>query len=395
MRVVITGATGFLGRNLVLEILKNYKNNLQNLEIIFIGRSSESNTLRQRVKIMLRDEYFDYIDDKRLSFSVIASWLDKSAKFIDLDFSDPNSSISSKQLKFLQEHQADFFFHVAGATDFRDMEAVKKKLELINVGGAKKVLDVVGKIRPKEFSFVSTAYVCGVVSGNIMPDSGSLDNKFRNHYERTKLEAELMIREFCSQNNIKLKIFRPSIVGGRLYEKPIGKISKIDVFYAWCVFFYRYKQKILCKENCAADPMEVSLRFCCNKKAGLNIVPVDYVAKLMFLLSFKYTEGHEKAFHLVCETEIGHEEYTSIMLSKINVKGVNYVDAIPDSQNKFEEFYYKTLGRIYSPYTMGEPMVFNTDNIKLLDNINVSCPKITKEDFSSLIDYLKSKNFSI
>jgi hypothetical protein len=56
--------------------------------------------------------------------------------------------------------------------------------------------------------------------------------------------------------------------------------------------------------------------------------------------------------------------------------------------------YYAKVGKIYTPYVMSAPILFNTDTARgVLDAINVRCPPITRENFGLLMDYARQQDF--
>ena len=92
----------------------------------------------------------------------------------------------------------------------------------INVDGTRRVLELARLCADRGgleyLMHVSTAYVAGDHSGRFREDDLDLGQTFRNAYERSKFEAERLVREHRSE--LPVQIVRPSIVVGRDREEP-------------------------------------------------------------------------------------------------------------------------------------------------------------------------------
>ncbi len=394
MLIAITGITGLLGRNLVLEIIKNNKNNLDQIKLILFGRDSASDNLKSRIEKILQEELTDYLDDDSFDQKKVYSWFASNVKSINYKLDVVGLDIADQDLSYLKSQQIDYFIHIAALTDFRGGEAVRAELDKINVGGTKNVLDLVSKLQVKNLGFVSSAYVCGMTTGVIPVDYINLNQDFRNYYEKTKLISEIAVRDFCEEQKLNLKVFRPSTISGRLIEKPMGSVSKIDVFYEWCAFFYRYKKKTLKKESCIADHLDVDLRFYHSDESGLNIVPADYVAKVVYYGCFG--GDNQQTYYAVNNHETPHRLYTDLMLKSINITGVKHCEEMPQDLNRLEQLYYKTVGMIYTPYITMKPILFDNSNVRVLEQKhNFSCPPVDHDNFTALMDFVVQKDFDL
>ncbi|MFT0573955.1 SDR family oxidoreductase [Bacteroides thetaiotaomicron] len=388
----ITGATGLLGRNLMLEILKKNADKLSNLELIIIGRD-DNNSLKQRIVDILIKSDYDYIAsciDKR----TLKDFIDTNMHFINSDISKKDF-LNNDQVQWIKKKHIDYFFHIAALTDFRNSDIVKDNLYQVNVNGTLKILELVKVLDLNEFCYVSSAYSCGNTSGIIMPDYINFELGFRNNYECSKLLAETHVRDFCERNNIHYRVFRPSTIAGRLLEHELGCINKFDVFYSWAAFFLKMKMKMrkATSENLFSES-RMDCRVLYNKEAGLNIVPVDYCAKVMYHVCINKLNGN--SFHLVNSNETPHKLYIDIMLETIKLGGVEWVDSIPSNPNVIETLYYKTVGQYFSPYLLSKQMDFDTSNLDLmLHSERLQCPKVDERHFRILMEYAIKANFGL
>ena len=76
------------------------------------------------------------------------------------------------------------------------------------------------------FAHVSTAYVAGTHTGRFTEDDLYVGQDFRNPYERSKFEAELVVRE--RGDSLPTQVVRPSIVVG---DSRTGWTPAFNVLY--------------------------------------------------------------------------------------------------------------------------------------------------------------------
>jgi hypothetical protein len=142
------------------------------------------------------------------------------------------------------------------------------------------------------------------------------------------------------------------------------------------------------------SPLKMNARILYSMQSGLNIVPADYAAKAMYEICSR--DNGTSSYHLVNECETPHSVYVPIMLETLNICGITTVQVMPTDMNRLEELYYKTVGKIYTPYVASESMLFDTTELKkILGSSGISCPEVDSKNFTALMQYAKSKNFGI
>jgi long-chain acyl-CoA synthetase len=165
--------------------------------------------------------------------------------------------------------------HCAASISFAlELEEARR----INVGGTREILalarDAFDGGSLDRFVHVSTAYVAGERDGCASETDGDVGQGFRNTYERTKLEAEEVVRA----SGLPAAILRPSVIVG---DSVTGWTPAFNVIYFPLQAFARGLFP-----NVPGDA-----------DARLDIVPVDTVADaLLELLRGPVREG---AFHVV------------------------------------------------------------------------------------------------
>ena len=159
MKVLITGASGFLGNLLVIQLEKKYS-------VFGLSRSSGN------YRICLENQVPDFKND------------------------------------------FDLVIHAAGKahSNFKPEED-KLSYYNVNVKGTQNLLFGLEKTRlPSKFIFVSSVAVYGLIEGIDITENEPL--LAQDSYGKSKIEAEYLVQEWCNQHNIICTILRlPLIVG--------------------------------------------------------------------------------------------------------------------------------------------------------------------------------------
>ena len=391
LRIALTGATGLLGRNMLFEIIKNHQHNLENLEIFVLGRNSTEHQLRDRIYEILMTDGLDYLAVNTEDMEDFLNRLHTVVHIVNIDLTVEKLNLHPDDFQKLNTAPIDYFFHVASLTDFRSTPAVMDSLTRVNVYGTQQILDLVSSLNVREFVYISSAYCCGYKAGLISPDYTNLNGEFRNFYEKTKAEAEILVRDI-SKKGLKYRIFRPSIICGRLQEEQLGSVNKFDVFYGWAAWFLRQKLKKLGNWNdIYQTKVNLDMRLCYSLNS-INIVPADFAAKFIYEVCMKQLPGY--SFHVVNTDETPNNVIFPFILSSLNIEGVERVDRVPTNpKNKLERFYYKTVGHIFTPYMTAETMLFH--NSGECNKLDITCPKVDADSLSILMSYAAKQNFGL
>src|SRR5438034_121497 len=179
--VLFTGASGFLGRALVQEFLRDSGDTLT----LLVRSDSAEQLIRRDLNGYSERVRFLRGDVAQGSFGIDAGVLASSL-----------SGVSE-------------VWHLAASTSFDASKS--QEIERINVGGTCNTLDVARRC-PQLASFyhVSTAYVCGTEAGRVPEGFLPTPGGFRNAYERSKHQAELLVRDSA----LPVTVIRPSILIG-------------------------------------------------------------------------------------------------------------------------------------------------------------------------------------
>jgi thioester reductase-like protein len=241
--VLLTGATGFVGREILSRFLER-----DSRHVFALVRADNDDQAAGRLPAHER-------------LTAVAGDIERK----DLGLAGG----SSERLR----REVSTVLHCAASVSF-DMSLEESRS--VNVEGTRRMLDFARSCtRLERFSYVSTAYVAGEPGGLFREDELAVGQSFRNPYERSKFEAELAVRSEGA--DLPLQILRPSIVVG---DSGTGRTSSFNVLYG--------PLKAFAHGTVPAIPA--------RRDAPVDIVPVDYVADRVHELA---TSGPNGTFHLV------------------------------------------------------------------------------------------------
>ena len=183
---------------------------------------------------------------------------------VEGDITQANLDIEEEKLETIRKSATDVY-HLAA---IYDLAVAKEIASRVNVEGTKNVNEFVEKLQNlRRYNYVSTCYVAGKRTGEILESELEHAAGFRNFYEETKYLAELEVEKL--KNDVPLTIFRPSIVVG---DSKTGETAKYDGIYS-LILYLRKAPQFFRFVNVG------------NKDVKLNLVPVDFVVEAIVALS--------------------------------------------------------------------------------------------------------------
>ena len=230
-RVLLTGATGFLGMEVLARLLER-----SDRDVLCLVRADGQAAAEERLDGVLAKLYRDpspYRDRVRALPGDLTGGVEPPDEAIDV------------------------VCHCAASIAF---DLPLDEAREINVDGTGTIIELARAAGARRFVHVSTAYVAGTHRGEFTEDM--LGSEFRNTYEQTKCEAERIVGEV---SGMEVAIARPSIVMG---ESDSGWTPAFNVLY--------WPLRAFARGLFAQVPAKPDGR--------VDVVPVDYVADGIFKL---------------------------------------------------------------------------------------------------------------
>lgn len=257
--VLLTGATGFVGMQLLMRYLERTGSHVYAL----VRGASPSDAADRMERTM------------RLLFGPHHPYAARVTPLLG-DITHPRLGLSENDCDALAERVEEIVHGAASVSFDLDLETARG----INVRGTEQVLRFARRCNRRgtlrRMSYISTAYVCGTHRGCFSEDELEVGQEFHNAYEQSKFEAERLVR--ASAGELALTVLRPSIVVG---ERSSGWTTSFNVLY-WPLRAYA-------KGAYSALPA--------RRGAPVDAVPVDYVADAIFHLT-RAREAEGATFHL-------------------------------------------------------------------------------------------------
>jgi nucleoside-diphosphate-sugar epimerase len=369
MKIILTGATGVLGSHIMYEILELFITNKIDGELFIIARNKGKSSALDRINELLSSSYTPKII-KEKGIEKLHEYI----KIIDTD-------LATIQDTFSNQIKGAYFIHSAGYVNLSTNEEQRERIFDENTKITKLLFNIFHPFI-KKFIYIGTAFSSGIRKGVIANDFHSLSFKpeHRNAYENAKFHSENFIAQECKKIGLGFQILRPSVIGGKMLGVENQYfIPKYMVFYLLAKFFHFTSQRKGEQEN---------VRFIVNDETGLNIIPVDYVAKVI-VNTFERDDIEQlnivnnKSFNMVkglqlIMKEVGYSNFTLIQ----NPLDFQY-------KNTIEKLYYESIGKHLSPYFTTAANEYDTT---LLNSI-LEIPKLDQEAFTNMIRYARINNF--
>ncbi|MEV7022094.1 SDR family oxidoreductase [Kitasatospora sp. NPDC093558] len=268
---LLTGATGFVGGAVVLELLDRTEDTVHAL---VRGKDDADATARLHAALIgMADGYGRSDLHEAIRTRTLA---------IRGDMTEPGCGADTSSLPAIDE-----VWH--SAASLRYEEEYRAEIEAQNIGGTENVLALARSLGAGTFNYVSTAYVAGSRTGLIPEESVQDPSVANNCYEQTKMAAEALVE--AAGSDMRVRIMRPTVVIGHSVTKHGMNWSGL---YGFARQVFSFKRRASRKLGTFLDHARVHLL--ADPDTVVNLVPVDVVARNAVAISL--SDNPATHFHL-------------------------------------------------------------------------------------------------
>src|SRR5262249_33910936 len=122
----------------------------------------------------------------------------------------------------------DEAWHCAASLSFQQDD--RDEIFKMNVDGTRHVLELVKQTAQHRLHHVSTAYIAGNRPSLALETEINVGQTFKNAYEESKCQAEILVAEEQRRGTITASVYRPSIVIG---DSKSGRVTHFHGVYAF------------------------------------------------------------------------------------------------------------------------------------------------------------------
>lgn len=348
--ILLTGATGLLGRYLMRDLLA------RGVNLAVLVRPSRKNGAETRIEAAMR--VWEELEGRSFPRPVVLGG----------DINRPDLGLSGPEIKWVAENCSSII-HNAASLSFvstgRDSEPWKS-----NVDGTATVLEFCQQANIREFHHVSTAYVAGLRQGLILENELNVGQQFANPYEESKVMAEEMVRSCPAIDS--LTVFRPAIIIG---DSKTGLTFTYHNYYAALQLAYTIGHSMAHRHFVGKiDGGRVHLN--ANGHERKNLVPVDWVSEVMSTI-ITNPSLHGQTYHLTPRLPISTRLMRDVIEEVVGSFGLR-LETSRDHQverSELEEIFFKHM-EVYESYWKDDPEFDSTNTQRAVPHL--PCPHVDR-----------------
>ena len=368
-RILVTGAAGFLGSHIVVTLLRS------GFKVVALVRSRKGLPAGARIARLL--DWFGLEERRR-----------RDLRIVEGDIGD--QLLSAGELDGIDE-----IVHCASSTAFAERK--RAEVEAANIDGLRNVLDLAVRSGCAFFHHVSTAYVAGRRTGPC-PEDWVEKGPFTNVYEETKARGEILARDVCQREGIRLNVYRPTIVYG---DSRTGRTLRFNALY------FPVKATVFLRDTYLADIRErgggkasalgirlaadgtltLPIRIEVVPGGGIDLVPIDHCVRAFMAIMEDGLAGG--IYHIAGPRRTTIEDLVAFGKRRFRLEGIETCgpEGFAGRPKNALEVLYDSYLEIYRPY-MQDTRSFDTANAApLLEKRGLACPVFDYAMFSRCMDY--------
>ncbi len=240
--------------------------------------------------------------------------------------------------------------------------------------GSSRVLRKLVERHPMKVHLISTAYVCGLIQGEVMYEVNHPRGDFVNVYEESKWEAEQIWMGNAT-------LLRPSVIVGH------SETGRCASFSGWYILFQAvHLLDRLLGDDSGLDRMNLEIAVPADPDGTINMIPVDYVAKAAVRI-IENPENHNKIFHLTHPSPPTHQWTLDYVCRRFQLGGLTFGGAaapFTQPRNRIERMVWRQMQTILLHFS-NNPSFDRTHTDRATPDIEV--PAISEARVGKLIDY--------
>jgi thioester reductase-like protein len=286
------------------------------------------------------------------------------------DVADLHLGLATAEYRALSQSATDLIH----AAELSQLSAPARELERVNVEGTRNLLELGSDCRKlRRLTHVSTVFVAGDREGVVAEDELAVGQGFRNDYERSRFEAELLVRR--AMGDLPCTVLRPSIGVG---DSKTGEIDRVEG---------------PCSIAILLGPSPASVPLPGNGRAPLNVVPIDFIAAAGVAIHHD-PRAVGRTFHLVDPNPSSSRRIWELVAQregrKLPRQTLGY--RLADALFKLPGLEWLTREERSAIAYVNHLAFFSSRNtLELLDGTGIACPHI-ETYLELLIDHAKAES---
>ena len=359
-KVLVTGATGFLGSHLAHKLLSEGRH------VIALARGSKAASAEARVHEVLNT--VGSVDLSRL-------------EVCEGDIAQPQLGLKESVSRRIASSIGQIW-HCAASLSFTDED--RDEIFKMNLGGTKNILSLAEQTPTRRLHHVSTAYVAGNRTDLVLETELNVGQTFRNAYEESKCQAEMLIADAHSKGLVLPSVYRPSIVIG---DSRSGRVTHFHGVYAFIRGLWSALERLR-RRMPEAGTVNLPLRVLGAEATTLNFVPIDYVVDGMVEIS-KQPLSIGGTYHLANPQATENRIWLPHICRVLSVEGIQLVGEtsfLRTPMTKLEALFQKQMA-FYYQYLQGEPRFDCRRTLDALRNTGIECPGVTVEFIHRMVGW--------
>ncbi|MFO0810828.1 MAG: SDR family oxidoreductase [Gemmataceae bacterium] len=356
--VLLTGATGLLGRYLVRDLVS------LGVPVAALARPSEKQSGTERVA------------------EAMAPLDAPMPKVLEGDIAEPGLGLSAEDRAWVAAN-CDRVLHSAASLVFHCADQGRDPWRS-NYFGTQHVAALAREAGIRSFHHVSTAYVCGTRAGIIREDERNVGQAFRNDYEECKCAAESWL---AAEGGFEsLTVYRPAVIVG---DSLTGYTSTYHGPYRTFQFASLVVQQIDPDDD---GKRHIPIRFAMDGAERHNLVPVDWVSAVI-ARGVADPAKWGTTYHLAPPKPTTYGEIVNALLDYFNVVGVTLVGerGLPADQMTELETAFTDYIHTHSEYLGNEPLFDTTHTRTAFPDL--PCPAVDGPMLTKLVEFAVNDQF--